>query len=223
MSREPSSVANSICIITGLESEAKLARKLSRHVACSGGRPEVAARLAQAFADAGAETLMSFGIAGALSRKYPVGTLIVATEVVTETGTYPALSTAAGPAKAKKGRIFGAVTIAATPEEKRALRTQYDAIAIDTESGAVARVAFEAGIPFVALRAISDAAKDGLPPAALLPLSLTGRPQLGAVLLSVLTNPFQIPGLIKIGLNTRTAMRMLRRGCRRLSYGRSSG
>ncbi len=220
MTREPSPVAHSICIITGLESEAKLARRLSRHVACSGGRPEVAARLAQEFVDAGAETLMSFGIAGALSRRLSVGNVVVADEVVTEHGTYPAISNAAGPAKAKKGRIFGSMTIAATPEEKRALRVQYDAIAVDTESGAVARVAFEAGIPFVAIRAISDGAKDRLPPAALVPLTLAGRPDLGAVLLSVLMNPLQIPGLIKIAIDTNTAMSELKRVCRRLGYRR---
>lgn len=220
MSREPSPVANSICIIVGLESEARLARRISRHVAVSGGRPEVAARLALDFAKQGAETLMSFGIAGGLSRKLAVGSLIVADEVVTEDAVYPAISAAAAAAKAKKGRIFGGSKIAATPAEKRELRVKYDAVAVDNESGPVARVAFEAGIPFIAIRAISDGAKDGLPPAALIPLLLSGRPDLPAVLLSVLKNPLQIPGLIKIARNTRTAMKSLKRACRRLAYRR---
>lgn len=220
MSREPSPVANSICIIVGLEAEAKLARRLSKHVAVSGGRPDVAARLALEFAQQGAETLMSFGIAGGLSRRLRVGSVVVADEIVTDSGTYPAVSTAAGPAKAHKGRIYGGSEVVATTEEKRRLRQQFDAIAVDNESGPVARVAYEAGIPFVAVRVISDAVGDHLPPAALLPLSLDGKPRLGAVLLSVVTNPLQIPGLIATGINTRTAMKMLRRVCRRLSYGR---
>jgi hopanoid-associated phosphorylase len=218
--REPSAVANSICIIVGLEAEAKLARRLSRHVAVSGGRAEVAARLAQEFVEAGAETLMSFGIAGGLSRKLRVGSVVVADEVITDTGSYPAVSTAAGPAKAHKGRIYGGTEVVASPDEKRALRDQFDAIAVDNESGPVARVAYEAGIPFVAIRVISDAVSDRLPPAALLPLSPDGKPRLGAVLFSVLMNPLQIPGLIATGSNTRTAMKMLRRVCRRLSYDR---
>jgi adenosylhomocysteine nucleosidase len=217
--RDPSTVAHSICIVVGLEAEAKLARRLSRHVAVSGGRPEVAARLAREFAEAGAETLMSFGIAGGLSRKLRVGSVVVASEVVTDFGTYPAVSTAAGPAKAHRGRIYGGNEIVATTEEKRRLRNQFDAIAVDNESGPVARVAYEAGIPFVAVRVISDAVGDHLPPAALLPLSPGGKPRLGAVLLSVLKNPFQIPGLIATAINTRAAMKMLRRVCRRLSHG----
>jgi hopanoid-associated phosphorylase len=219
VSRDPSSVASSVCIVVGLEAEAKLARRLSRHVAISGGRPDVAARLALEFVQQGAETLMSFGIAGGLSRRLRVGSVVVADEVVTDTATYPAVSTAAGPAKAHRGRIYGGNAVVATPAEKRRLRQQFDAIAVDNESGPVARVAYEAGIPFVAIRVISDAVGDHLPPAALLPLSPDGRPRLGAVLLSVLTNPLQIPGLIATGINMRTAMKMLRRVCRRLGRG----
>lgn len=206
-----------IGIVVGLASEAKLARRLSPNVLCSGGRPDVAARQALELINGGATTLMSFGIAGGLSPALRPGSRIVATEIITDFDRYPALANCAKIVKAHTGAIYGSWSIAGTAEEKAEIFARTGALAVDMESGAVARVAMEHDIPFIALRTIADPASHGLPPAALLPLTEAGQPRLLTVLLSVLKNPGQIPGLIRTARETGKALKSLLRATRRLS------
>jgi hopanoid-associated phosphorylase len=206
-----------IGIVVGLASEAKLARKLTANVLCCGGRPEVASRQALELVNNGVTTLMSFGIAGALSPTLRPGSRVIATEVVTDFDSYPAIASSAKLLKGHSGPIYGGWEIVATPEDKAALYAKTGALAVDMESAAVAKVAMDRGVPFVALRVVADPAGSGLPPAALLPLTATGRPRLLAVFWSVLTNPGQIPALIRTANQTRAAMKSLRRAVRRLA------
>jgi hypothetical protein len=85
------------------------------------------------------------------------------------------------------------------------------AVAVDLESGAVARAATKAGIPFIVLRAIADSATRDLPPAARIGLDAQGRATLGTVLGSVLSHPGQLPALIRLALDTRVALKALAR------------
>ena len=211
------SAAPQIGIVVGIAAEAKPALRLSSNILCSGGRPEIAANQAHALIAAGASTLMSFGIAGGLSSKLRPGSLVVADQVITEFDRYPALSTCASIVKAHVGAVYGSWSIVATATEKREIRKRTGALAVDMESGPVARVAMEAGVPFIALRAIADPAGHGLPLAALLPLDEQGRPNLSAVFWSILTNPGQIPALIRTGNETNKALKRLRGAAYRLS------
>jgi adenosylhomocysteine nucleosidase len=206
-----------IGIVVGLASEAKLARRLTPHVLCSGGRPDVAARQALELINSGVTTLMSFGIAGALSPNLKPGSRVVATEILTDFGAYPAVAGSAGIVKGHSGSIYGSWTIVSSPAEKAEIFARTGALAVDMESAPIAKVAMEHAIPFVALRVIADPADDGLPPAALLPLTPSGRPRILAVLWSVLTNPGQIPALIRTARQTSAALKSLRRATRRLA------
>ena len=206
-----------IGIVVGLAAEAKLALRLTPNVMCSGGRPEVAARQALELIRGGATTLMSFGIAGGLSSTLRPGSRIVATEVITDFDNYPALATSATIIRAHTGAIYGSWSIVGTAQEKAEIRKRTGALAVDMESGPVARVAMEHNVPFIALRTIADTSSHGLPPAALLPLNEAGQPRLGAVLWSVLTRPGQIPALIRTARETRAALKSLKRAARRLS------
>jgi adenosylhomocysteine nucleosidase len=198
-------------IVTGLDFEARLARRLSDRVACSAG---VAASAARRLIDEGAEALMSFGIAGGLIPELRPGALIVADKIVTAGGTYPAISHIAAHVRAQVGPLYGDINISSHPTDKKSFHDRTGALAVDLESGEVARVAAEANLPFMAIRAIADPAWRGLPEAALLPLDEKGRPQLGAVFASIARRPTQIPGLILVALDTRAAMRSLLRACR---------
>ncbi len=205
-----------IGIVVGLAAEAKLARRLTPHVLCSGGRPDIAARQALELVNSGVTTLMSFGIAGALSPNLKPGSRIVATEILTDFETYPAVAGSASIVKGHSGAIYGSWTIVASPAEKAEIFARTGALAVDMESAAIAKVAMEHNIPFVALRTIADPSNDGLPPAALIPLSKSGRPRLAAVLWSVIKHPGQIAALIKTAGQTRAALKSLRRATRRL-------
>ncbi|MBK0522909.1 hypothetical protein, partial [Klebsiella pneumoniae] len=79
--------------------------------------------------------------------------------------------------------------------------------AVDTESHVAARIAAEHAIPFVVVRTISDLATQGLPPAALLPLRPSGKPRLTQVIASAVSDPSQIPELMRTGREAGRAFR----------------
>jgi adenosylhomocysteine nucleosidase len=61
-------------------------------------------------------------------------------------------------------RIFTADHVVGTPAEKRLLAAQHDADAVDMESAAVAEACAARGVPFRAVRAVSDTADTALSP-----------------------------------------------------------
>jgi adenosylhomocysteine nucleosidase len=193
--------------VTGLAAEAAIARRAGLQAVCAGGVPaRTEAAIERALA-AGADFLLSFGIAGGLDPRLPPGTVIAATAVVGERGEE--LGAAAPLPGGMPGLVCGAAGIAASPAAKAALHRATGALCVDLESHVVARLAGRAGVRFGVLRAIADPAGRALPPAALLELRPDGTPALGAVLRSVLGSPRQIPPLIRTALDTRIALRAL--------------
>jgi hypothetical protein len=79
------------------------------------------------------------------------------------------------------------------------------------ESHIAARVAARHGLPFAALRVISDAADTTLPPAALAGMRPDGGIAIGAVLASLVQNPAQLPALIRTARDAEKAFRTLGR------------
>jgi hopanoid-associated phosphorylase len=207
----PLAIEQPIAILTGIAAEADIARRITDRVACSAGRPDRAAELARTLIAAGTRTLISFGIAGGLSPDLKAGSLIVADRVMTDHGTYPADANCAEALGARTGALYGGQTIVWDPAEKAALATRTGALAVDLESGPAAAAASDAGIRFLAIRAVADPAWFALPRAALLPLDDEGRPRLSAILGSVARYPAQIPALIRTGLATRAALATLLR------------
>ncbi len=184
-----SSFSARIGIVTGLFSEATIARKLTESVLCAGGRPEVAAGHARRLIQGGATSLMSFGIAGGLRDDLAPGTLVVADRVVTANGEYRANPAVAKALRAMVGCIYGGEAIVARSDAKAALAARTGALAVDLESG----------------------------PVALLPLDLRGRPRLGAVFGSILRHPGQIAGLIATARDTGAALQALEKARRILN------
>ncbi len=202
-------------IVTGFSAEAALLAGRSWRVAMAGGRPERAAALAEAMVTEGAQMLVSFGIAGGLDSDLSPGAVVVADGVWTDrTGPIPcaeeAASLAAALPRARRGLIAAVPDVVADRAAKQNLAERSGALAVDLESGMVARAAQAAGLPFLALRAVADPAHRTLPPAALIGLDKWGRVRLGPVLVSVALNPFQVPGLIRVGLDTKRALAALK-------------
>jgi len=102
---------------------------------------------------------------------------------------------------------------------KRRLFALSGAHAVDMESHIAARIAKQHGIPFVAIRTISDAATRGLPPAALVPLKPSGRLHLARVLAAVAKDPLQVPDLMTTGREAGRAFRALLRSRDALGLG----
>ncbi len=172
-------------------------------------------RLTEAIAK-GASGIVSFGIAGALVPLLKIGDVVVATHVVHGDERYPtdpqwtALIRQKLP-RAVPGVIAGHDQIVSHVDGKRRLLSLTGAYAVDMESHIAARLASRAGIPFVAIRTISDAANRGLPPAAQMPLTPKGRIRLRSVLGSLAAEPTQLPDLLRTGREAGRGLRALLR------------
>ena len=206
-----------VLAVVGLAREARIARRAKLIPVISGGDGELLTRrLEEAIAKHNPKGIVSFGIAGALAPLLKIGDVIVATHVVHGDERYAtdaqwlALLRAKLP-RAVPGIIVGHDQIVSHIDGKRRLLAQSGAHAVDMESHIAARLAARHGIPFAAIRTISDAANRGLPPAALVPLRPSGRIRLGGVLRSVATEPSQIRDLLRTGREAGRAMRALLR------------
>lgn len=205
--------------VTGLEAEARIARRMGIAAEPSGGVASQTTAIAENLLRDGAEALVSFGIAGALAPSLPCGMILLPRAVIDERGARHAVDAAwhAGAAQALRdasvvfdeGDILGAAGPAASPARKAVLFRATGAVAVDLESHLVAAVAERAGKPFLALRAIADPALRALPPAAVNGLDARGKPALGPILLSVLRRPGQIPALLRLAGDTRCALAAL--------------
>lgn len=213
--------------VTGLEAEAAVARRAGIAAKPSGGVPAQTAAIAEGFLHDGVELLMSFGIAGALAPSLVPGTLLLPRQVVDENGgrfpvdavchAHAVQSLRAAGLAAEEGDLLGAREAASTRARKAELFRMTGAVAIDLESHLVAQRAARAGKTFLVLRAVADRATQALPPAAVDGLAPSGKPALGRVLLSVASDPRQIPVLIRLAGDTRRALDALGSALRVLS------
>jgi len=163
-----------------------------------------------------AEYLISFGIAGALSPDLRPGDIILSDEVieddrrwVSDQALRPRIAELARQIGAIEGPVLGARRIVATKAAKARAWHETGALAVDMESGIVARAAAAVGIPFLVLRAVADPAERVLPPAALVPLGADGRPEIPRIVASVLRKPSQLKGLFGLAQEARRALAAL--------------
>lgn len=202
--------------VTGLEAEARIARRAGLVAKASGGVATETSAIAESFLGEGAEALISLGIAGALAPSLASGAVLLPRRVIDDSGARYAVDAAWHEELAQalrhariqidEGDILGAADAATLPARKAALFRATQAVAVDLESHIVARAAARAGKPFVVLRAIADPAARALPPAAVNGLRADGKPALGRVLLSVARHPGQIPALLRLAGDTRRAL-----------------
>src|SRR3546814_17456601 len=79
------------------------------------------------------------------------------------------------------------------------------------ESGAVATVAAEAGLPFLAVRAVADRADDALPALVEHAVKPDGMPAVGRTLAAIMKHPTQIPAYLRLTPHRNLAPASLRR------------
>ena len=211
-----------ILIACGLQREANILRGLGVIAIPGGGDAARLEALLEAQA-AGAAMILSCGIAGALDPSLRAGDIVMDIHPPFVPSAAEGRATSAAPGTngswedrlettlppAHHGTIIGQDHIAATAAEKAALYAATGALAVDMESHIAARVAARHGLPFMAIRTISDTATETLPPAALVGMNPDGSMALGKVLASLAANPGQILSLIRIGRNAEAAFRAL--------------
>jgi adenosylhomocysteine nucleosidase len=198
-----------IGIVVGLRAEARIARRAGWLVAIGGGTPAGAESAARTLVAQGVTALVSFGLAGGLDPALQAGDVVVPSYLLADGARLPTDPTLFGRADGRT--LLCGETAVASAAEKRHLFEMTGAVAVDLESGAVARVALEHGLRFAALRAICDPAGRSLPRAALVALDARGGIGVLRVLRSLAVRPDQLPMLLALARDAASARRSLMR------------
>ncbi len=216
----------SVLAVTGLKREAKIVAGPGVVTLAGGGVTGTLAARIESALSAGLHGIISIGIAGALDPSLRVGEVVVASAVsanplapVEGGGTvgrrWMERLSLAFP-EARPGLVAGSDTMLTDAAAKAALHAATGALCVDMESHIAAAVAARRGLPFVALRVISDGADRALPRAAQAGMRPDGGMDIGAVLKSLAADPRQLPALIRTGMEAEAAFRALLRGRDRL-------
>lgn len=137
-------------------------------------------------------------------------------------GVYPWAAQSADPRATVRDDIGGSVRVGAilgldhvlsSPQDKANAFTRTGALAIDMESHHVARAAAERGLPFIAVRAISDRADEALPAIMASFVNMEGRTKMSAVLAALILGRVSLGELLQAGRASQRAHQALLR-CR---------
>lgn len=162
----------------------------------------------------GATALLSWGVAAALDRGLRSGDLLApATIIGTDLREY---AVSADWHRALCERLADEFvvhteplaetrTVLTTPAQKRILLVHTGAIAADMESAALAGLAREAGVPFVAIRAISDTATAKVPWWLGVAIDDAGRISLADVLKQIALHPAEWTAVAHLAFGFRAA------------------
>lgn len=205
-----------VVAVVGLKREAAVLRGLDVAALAGGGDEDRLARHLTGAA-AGADGIISFGMAGALAPDLHIGDWVIGERVgefecderwiAVLAGLLPGARI--GPVHAD-GRLIG------ESAGKLNLNRTSGCLAADMESHVAAAAARRAGVPFAVLRCVSDEAAATLPPAVAVAMRPGGGLALGAVLRSLLMQPAQVRALGRTVRGFNQAYATLRAGAQRV-------
>jgi adenosylhomocysteine nucleosidase len=183
-----------ITVLTGLQQEASIFRGTpGLQVLCGATQRDNLAGLVTRDCRA----LVSAGCAGALAPDLTIGALVVASAVIRLDGSLYLpdaqwRSAVVRRTNAALRPFFSHPTeVCATAAERAALRARLHADVVDEESFAVAQVAAARNLPFLVLRAISDAADQTILPHDTQAQRPDGSEDIGPVIGDALQNPIE--------------------------------
>ena len=211
-----------VLIVTGLKQEARIAAGPGLTVICSSSNPIQLREMMTSFDPASIRGIVSFGVAGGLNPALKSGDIVIASEIVAADhrwATSASLTENLIARPTKRGRsvvpgiLAGVEAVVTGQLGKAALRATTGADAVDMESHIAARYAEHYGLPFAAVRVISDPAHRALPELTMSAIKPNGNVDMWKVMRGIARNPKTIPHLISTGRDFNRALRSLR-GCR---------
>lgn len=203
-------MSNPVVVLFALEREAAPFRRLAAgragiRIAVTGVGANAARRAAEeATRHVLPSGLIMAGFCGALRPGLAVGDVISATDVVDEQrGLWACRNVGQPPV-----RLLTATRLIARPEEKQRLASRHHADIVDMESAAVAAVCRARGVPFLAVRAVSDTADTAVSPR-LVKLLAGGRVSPVRAALAVFRQPSIVVEFRRLARDTRHAAKAL--------------
>ena len=166
----------------------------------------------------GVSALLSWGCAGGLVPTLFPGSLVLPRMVIgndqfscsTDPTWHERLSNRLkGSLDFHQGPLAETVKVLKTSAEKRILSERTGAIAADMESGAVARMAQEAHVPFMTIRAIADSLDAAIPETSLAAVDEFGQLNSLKLLRGLISHPLELFPMIRLGFNFRSAQATL--------------
>ena len=149
--------------------------------------------------------VIAAGFCGALTSGLAVGDVVKPAEVVDASGKYWACSSISS---GHKGRLVTVTGLVTTHLAKLELAVRHGASAVDMESAAIAEVCAAKGIPFAAVRAVSDTVDTELSPE-LVRLLSGGRVSVWKAVKALLRKPSMIREFRRLARDTRLAGKKL--------------
>jgi adenosylhomocysteine nucleosidase len=194
----------------------------------SGTGPENAATSANQLISNGANRLVSWGCAAALHESCKPGDLILPECLVSENSPpiyliSPWLKETRAALKSENqacdltGTLAESAHIVSTALEKKRIADHTQAKALDMESYAIAQVAKLNDLPCLVVRAIADPASMDLPKAISFAIDKQGEVVLTRLLSYLITHPYEIPGLIRLGKDFSSARKTLQLAAKKLN------
>jgi adenosylhomocysteine nucleosidase len=173
--------------------------------ACAGAGQAAATRAFAAIEDGGPiDLVFSLGWAGALNDEVTTGAAYNAAGVIdVRTGERFRCEAGAGE------RWLITSPIVADEVEKQRLASAYKADLVDMEAAAIARLALMRGIPFYAIKGVSDGFRDRLPDFNRF-IGPDGQFDMAGMVLFSILRPWHWPSLVRMGENSKRASRSMR-------------
>lgn len=166
----------------------------------------------------GADALVSFGVAGALEPGLKPGDLVLPESIILEGETYPVASIWRNQLQQSlhssqinivNKAIASSLKTLTTEQEKQSFAEKTGACAVDMESGAIAEVAANHGMPFIAIRAIIDPIEFSPPEALLSAIKPDGSVNVLRLVILILNRSVSISSLLQLAKGMRTARKTL--------------
>jgi adenosylhomocysteine nucleosidase len=187
-------------------------------LAVNGMGGAAAAAGARTLIDAGADALVSWGMAGGLDPALHAGAILLPSEVVqqdrapiaTASAWRERLEQALGAhAPVAHGRLLTDAHAIASVETKGALFRATGAAAVDMESYAIGELACAEGLPFLAVRVIVDGAADRLPRPVAAAADAAGQLSIWRLIGALARAPSEFAPLLRLARRYQAASRSL--------------
>lgn len=179
----------------------------SNRVVCAADGPgfRIAGNAAQQVIDKfSPDVIWSVGLCGALDEALEVGDVIVGNEVINPESGERLPAQSPGLESGKCVTVVSQDRVAATADEKKALRAFGEVV--EMESASVARKAASRQIPFGCVKVVSDAAREGFGIDLNEARDREGRFQTAGILMEAMRNPVRgVPELVRLFRQSRYA------------------
>jgi len=156
--------------------------------------------------------IVTAGIAGALSPELDIGDLVIDSASSDAERVAEFMNTMSNSRRVYVGPVHTSKTLISTPEEKKRIFNETQAVIVDMEHQFTRQFAVRRNVPWLGIRAVSDTAFDRLPPEVMRFVNKSGNVNPWEVTLGLARRPFLIPQVVRLGKLTSVATQRLSDG-----------